>query len=174
MSRRWFIGLGANLGDARAALARTLVRLRKTPGVQVCGCSSLWQSAPVDAEGPDFYNAVVALDSDLDPQAMLALAQSLEAIEGRQRPHRNAPRTLDIDLLLADQLSIESPALTLPHPRLHQRAFVLAPLIELDPGVQIPGLGAASLWLAGCAGQALERIGPLEPQGDASPLEQAR
>ena len=161
MQRRWMLGLGANLGDARGALERTLSRLQQHPDLQVIAISSLWRSAPVDAEGPDFLNAVVAIDTALAPQAMLMLAQSLESEEGRVRPHRNAPRTLDVDLLLAGSLVLETPLLTLPHPRMHQRAFVLAPLLEIDPLAQIPRLGGAADWASACAGQRIEKLGPL-------------
>lgn len=161
MQRRWTIGLGANIGDARGALERTLGRLRDHPELHVVAVSSLWHTAPIDADGPDYLNAVVAIESALDPSAMLAIAQALESQEGRTRPHRNAPRTLDVDLLLAGSLIVASPTLTLPHPRMHERAFVLAPLIEIQPDAQIPGLGPASSLLAQCAAQRLDRIGPL-------------
>ena len=162
------LGLGANLGDARAGLERTLSRLRQHPALRVSAVSSLWRSAPVDAEGPDFLNAVVAIDTALAPHAMLMLAQSLESEEGRVRPHRNAPRTLDVDLLLAGSLVLETPFLTLPHPRMHQRAFVLAPLLEIDPLAQIPRLGGAADWASACAGQGIEKLGPLtDVTGDA-------
>jgi 2-amino-4-hydroxy-6-hydroxymethyldihydropteridine diphosphokinase len=173
MERRWMIGLGANLGDARGALERTLSRLRQHPDLQVIAVSSLWRSAPVDASGPDFLNAVLAIDTALAPQAMLMLAQSLESQEGRARPHRNAPRTLDVDLLLAGSLVLDTPLLTLPHPRMHQRAFVLSPLLEVDPLAQIPRLGAAADRAKACAGQRIERLGPLtDAKGDAPPAGQ--
>jgi len=167
------IGLGANLGDARGALERTLSRLRQHSDLRVVAVSSLWRSAPVDASGPDFLNAVLAIDTTLAPQAMLLLAQSLESQEGRVRPHRNAPRTLDVDLLLAGSLVLDTPLLTLPHPRMHQRAFVLSPLLEVDPLAQIPRLGAAAGWASACAGQRIDRLGPLaDAKGDAPPAGQ--
>ena len=101
---------------------------------------------------------------------LLTLAQSLESQERRVRPHRNAPRTLDVDLLLAGSLVLDTPLLTLPHPRMHQRAFVLSPLLEVDPLAQIPRLGAAADWAKACAGQRIERLGPLtDAKGDAPP-----
>lgn len=169
MQRRWMLGLGANLGDARGALERTLSRLRQHSDLQVIAVSSLWRSAPVGAEGPDFLNAVLAIDTALAPQAMLTLAQSLESEEGRVRPHRNAPRTLDVDLLLAGSLVLETPLLTLPHPRMHQRAFVLAPLLEIDPLVHIPRLGRAADWASACTGQRIEKLGPLTDITGESP-----
>ena len=159
MLRRWMIGLGANLGDARGALERTLQRLRAQPRISLAGVSSLYRSAPVDATGPDFLNAVVALDSDLAPESMLALAQSLETAEGRERPHHNAPRTLDVDLLMAGGLVLTGASLTLPHPRMHRRAFVLRPLLEIDPDATIAGQGAAAHWLDRCLDQPVERLG---------------
>lgn len=172
MRRRWFLGLGANLGDARGALERTVRRLREHPDLSVTAVSSLWRSAPVDAEGPDFLNAVMALETALAPQAMLTLAQWLETEEGRVRPHRNAPRTLDVDLLLAESLVLDTSLLTLPHPRMHQRAFVLQPLLEIDPLVHIPRLGPAADLAKACAEQRLERLGPVtDPQPRASHAE---
>ena len=169
MRRRWFLGLGANLGDARRAIERTLERLTHHPAIERVRISSLWKSAPIDAEGPDFINAVVVLESDLAPGDMLAFAHSLEALEHRRRSYRNAPRTLDIDLLLADEQTVDSAELTLPHPRMHLRAFVLAPLLELDPHAHIPGRGLAADWLLRCSDQRLERLSvphPPETSGD--------
>jgi len=164
MLRRWMIGLGSNLGDSRAVLERTLGRLRNHTRLSVIRVSSLYRTAPVGAEGPDFLNAVVALDSPAEPDEMLVIAQSLEALEARARPYRNAPRTLDVDLLLAGSLVIASPQLTLPHPRMHQRAFVLRPLLEIDASAEIPGLGQAADWLRQCLDQPIERIGSLGEQ----------
>jgi len=169
--RRWMIGLGANLGDAHQALGRTLKRLRDDSRVRVVSVSSVWRSAPVDASGPDFLNAVVAIDTELDPNALLGLAQTLESQEGRQRPYRNAPRTLDVDLLFGESLTLATETLTLPHPRMHLRAFVLQPLLEIDPQAQIPGLGAAAEWLGRITDQPIERIGELESTSSAKPRE---
>lgn len=169
MRRRWMIGLGANLGDARGALERTLGRLRNDPRVQVAGISSVWASAPVDASGPDFLNAVIAIDTDLDPDALLALAQSLESQEGRQRPYQNAPRTLDVDLLSGESLTLATATLTLPHPRMHLRAFVLQPLLEIDPQAQIPGRGPAAEWLRRITDQPIKRVGELQSACSSQP-----
>ncbi|MFM7569385.1 MAG: 2-amino-4-hydroxy-6-hydroxymethyldihydropteridine diphosphokinase [Betaproteobacteria bacterium] len=165
------IGLGANLGDAHGALERTLRRLRDDSRVQVASVSSVWRSAPVDATGPDFLNAVVAFDTQLDPQTLLALAQGLEFQEGRQRPYQNAPRTLDVDLLCGESLTLATDTLTLPHPRMHLRAFVLQPLLEIDPQACIPGQGSAAEWLARITDQPIERIGALLAASAAQPRE---
>lgn len=153
-----FIGLGANLGDARATLEAALAALQRLPQTEWLGRSSFYRSAPVDAGGPDYLNAVAALRTGLSPQGLLAALQAIEQAHGRERPYRNAPRTLDLDLLLHGSQVLDTPALQLPHPRMHQRAFVLAPLLEIEPGVQIPGQGAAAFLLAGLGDQALQRL----------------
>jgi 2-amino-4-hydroxy-6-hydroxymethyldihydropteridine diphosphokinase len=153
---RAYVGLGANLGDAAGQVEAALVALAAEPGCRLAARSALYRSAPVDAAGPDFINAVAALDTTLDPHPLLARLQAIEQRFGRERPYPNAPRTLDLDLLLHGQEQLASPTLTLPHPRLHQRAFVLMPLAELVPDLHIPGLGTVRSLLAGVAGQAIE------------------
>ncbi|MED5618628.1 2-amino-4-hydroxy-6-hydroxymethyldihydropteridine diphosphokinase [Ideonella sp. BN130291] len=153
-----FVGLGANLGDPAATVRDAAAAIARVPGVEAMSLSSLYRSAPVDAGGPDFVNAVAQLRTGLSPQALLAALQAIEQQHGRQRPYRNAPRTLDLDLLLVDQIRIDTPELTLPHPRLHLRAFVLQPLAELAPGLVIPGQGPLALWLQRCADQPIERL----------------
>lgn len=128
-----YIGLGANLGDRGQALEQALQRLHASEGVQVQAVSSLYSSAPVDATGPDYLNAVARIDTSLEPQAFLELLQALELAAGRERPYRNAPRTLDLDVLLWGQSQLNTPTLTVPHPRMYERAFVLRPLQELAP-----------------------------------------
>ena len=157
------IGLGANLGDARATLAWAVQQLAAHPDVQVQRVSSLYRTRPVDAEGPDFLNAVVLLTTTLSPQALLGLLQGLELQAGRERPYRNAPRTLDLDLLLFGQRKLNTQELTLPHPRLHERRFVLEPLAEVAPQLHVPGWGSVSSLCAALraraeADQAVERI----------------
>jgi 2-amino-4-hydroxy-6-hydroxymethyldihydropteridine diphosphokinase len=153
-----YVGLGANLGDALETLRDAVARLRAAPGVTACEVSPVYRSAPVDAQGPDFHNAVARLETTLPPLDLLDLLQDIEQAHGRQRPYRNAPRTLDLDLLLYGSTTRDDVRLVLPHPRLHQRAFVLRPLLDLDPHCEIPGLGAASAWLDGVAGQVIERL----------------
>lgn len=157
-SRRAYIGLGANLGDARAACAGALAALARLPGTRVAAVSSWWRSAPVDAQGPDYVNGVAALDTTLAPLALLDALQALEAAHGRERPYANAPRTLDLDLLLHGDERMDTPRLTLPHPRLHERAFVLRPLAELAPGLVIPGRGRLEDWLPRVRDQRIDRL----------------
>ena len=130
-----WIGLGANLGDARAALAGAVQAMGRLAGTQVLRVSSLYRSAPVDATGPDYLNAVAELRTTLAPQALLQALQALELAAGRERPYRNAPRTLDLDILLWGHAQLNTPNLTVPHPRMRERAFVLRPLAELAPEV---------------------------------------
>lgn len=147
-----YIGLGANLGDAPAALRGAIQALAALPGTQLLQCSALYRSAPVDATGPDFYNAVAALRTSLPPHELLAALQSIEAAAGRERPYHNAPRTLDLDILLFDGLAIDTPTLTVPHPRMHERAFVLLPLAEIAPAQ------VRAEWLQAVRDQRIERL----------------
>ncbi len=128
-----FIGVGANLGDARATVSKACLDVGKLPGNRMLRQSSLYSSAPHEATGPDFVNAVVEILTSLSPQSLLDQLHQLEANEDRQRPYRNAPRTLDLDVLLFDDQVIRTAALTVPHPRMLQRAFVLLPLAEIAP-----------------------------------------
>ena len=150
-TRAW-IGLGANLGAREAALRGALAGMAALPGTRVLRVSSLYRSAPVDAGGPDYLNAVAEIATTLPPPALLHALQALEQAAGRERPYRNAPRTLDLDILFYGELRLESAALTLPHPRLHERAFVLLPLAELAP----PLVDAQQL--AAVAGQRMECV----------------
>lgn len=155
---RVFVGLGANLGDARATLEAAAQALAALPQTQWVGLSPTYRSAPVDAQGPDFFNAVAELRSELEPEALLAQLHLIEQRHGRVRPYPNAPRTLDLDLLLFGARVLHSASLTLPHPRLHQRAFVLLPLLDLAPGLQHPLLGDLSPWVEAAAMQPLARL----------------
>lgn len=130
---RVFVGLGANLGDAQATLLAAFDALDKLPGTRCVARSSLYRSAPLDADGPDYVNAVAELRTKMQPPVLLRALQDVEQRFGRERPYRHAPRTLDLDLLLYGQRRVATAALTLPHPRLHERAFVLLPLAELAP-----------------------------------------
>ncbi len=157
-SERAFVGLGANLGDARRTLSQALTELAALPDSRLVGASSFWRSAPVDATGPDFVNAVAELDTALAPLALLRALQAIEDRHGRERPYRHAPRTLDLDLLLHGPCQIDSPELTLPHPRLHERAFVLRPLAELAPALVHPTQGPIAGLLARTRDQTLEKL----------------
>jgi 2-amino-4-hydroxy-6-hydroxymethyldihydropteridine diphosphokinase len=152
-----YVGLGANLGGDTARLRSTLISawqaLTALPRTQVLATSSLWRSAPVDATGPDYLNAVVALETSLAPLSLLHALQAIEAAHGRQRPYRNAPRTLDLDLLMYGDEIWDISELTLPHPRLMTRAFVVKPLLELAPAW--PGLAER---LPALADQPIDRL----------------
>ena len=153
-----FIALGANLGDARAALDAAFVALATLPETRLRAASSIYRSAPIDSSGPDYLNAVVLIDTGLAPHALLAELQGIERVHGRERPYRNAPRTLDLDLLLYGDERIATPTLTVPHPRLHERAFVLQPLAEIAPRQLIPSLGPVADLLPRVASQRIERL----------------
>ena len=153
-----YVGLGANLGDPEAALGSAIVALRGIDATEVVRCSGFYRSASIGAEGPDYLNAVAELRTSLAPLALLAELQRIEAAHGRVRSHRNAPRTLDLDLLLYADKGSATNALTLPHPRLHERAFVLLPLAEIAPGLVIPGLGAVVDLLPAMAGQLIDKL----------------
>lgn len=128
-----YIALGANLGDAPATLRAAFNALDKLPATRLLKHSRLWRSAPVDATGPDYINAAAAVGTRLTAPALLRELLALEARFGRQRPYHHAPRTLDLDLLLYGGARIASPQLSVPHPRMWQRAFVLRPLAEIAP-----------------------------------------
>ena len=155
-----FVALGANLGAAHAALAAAFVALAALPGTRLRAASSLYRTAPIDSSGPDYLNAVVVLDTCLAPHALLRELQRIELAQGRERPYRNAPRTLDLDLLLYGAERIATKALTVPHPRLNERAFVLCPLAELAPRLVVPGLGPVADLLLHVAGQRIDKLPP--------------
>lgn len=151
---RAYIGLGANLGDARATLLQAADELGRTLGVEMLALSRLYSSAPIDSSGPDYVNAVAAIDTGLTAQELLAALQAIERQHGRQRPYRNAPRTLDLDLLLYGAQHIDETDLIVPHPRMHERAFVLLPLRELAPGLRLEQ-GSLDELIERCADQVL-------------------
>lgn len=155
---RAYVGLGANLGNARAALAAAAAALAELPATRLVGLSTLYRTAPIDSSGPDYLNAVAALDTGLAPEALLERLQAIENAHGRERPYRNAPRTLDLDLLLHGDAVRASAQLTVPHPRLHQRAFVLLPLLELAPDLAAPVLGRLADHLDAVREQRIEQL----------------
>jgi 2-amino-4-hydroxy-6-hydroxymethyldihydropteridine diphosphokinase len=130
-----YIGIGANLGDAVQAVRKAIEDVGRLPGVQLLSASSLYRTAPMDSSGPDYINAVVALQTTLSAPDLLHSLQALERSAGRERPYYNAPRTLDLDLLLYGHAEVTSAELTVPHPRMWSRAFVLLPLQEIAPGL---------------------------------------
>ena len=129
------IGLGANLGDARQAVHEAMQAIAAWEYCQLHAASPLYRSAPVDSSGPDYFNAVLQISTRLSAPDLLAHMHQLERGAGRERPYRNAPRTLDLDLLLYGAARIDSPMLTVPHPRMRQRAFVLRPLADIAPAL---------------------------------------
>jgi 2-amino-4-hydroxy-6-hydroxymethyldihydropteridine diphosphokinase len=157
-AERVYVGLGANLGDTQASFGQALAAMAALPGTRVVAVSSLYVTEPVDAVGPDYLNAVAELSTRLAPQALLTELQEIESAMGRERPFRHAPRTLDLDLLLFGQRQVDTAQLTLPHPRLHLRAFVLQPLLELEPLLAHPTLGPLAPWAAEARLQAVRRL----------------
>jgi 2-amino-4-hydroxy-6-hydroxymethyldihydropteridine diphosphokinase len=153
-----FIGLGANLGDVRATFDAAFVALASLPRTALRRASSLYRTAPIDAGGADYLNAVVELETSLTPRALLIELQRIERMHGRERPYINAPRTLDLDLLLCGDRRLSTSTLTVPHPRLHQRAFVLRPLAEIAPMRVVPGRGRVGELLKHVAGQRVDRL----------------
>lgn len=156
-----YLGLGANLGDACQTLKDAIICLaQQRHALTVLARSSTYRTAPVEASGNDFYNCVVKVDTILGAHELLALCHRIEDHFGRERPFRNAPRTLDIDILLYGNEHIDEPGLIVPHPRLTLRAFALVPLVEIDAQIAIPGHGLANALLPGVASQRIDRIRP--------------
>jgi 2-amino-4-hydroxy-6-hydroxymethyldihydropteridine diphosphokinase len=160
MAERAFIGLGANIGDPGGQLRDALAALDAIPGTRLMRASSLWRTAPVGyAAQPDFVNAVAEVETAQAPRALLEALLAIEKRFGRERSFANAPRTLDLDLLLYGDRVLSEQGLELPHPRMHERAFVLAPLVEIAPEVEIPGKGRADALLARFRDQRIEKAG---------------
>jgi len=155
---RAFIALGANLEDPTAQVNAALSALGRMPGITRLRASSLYRTAPMEASGPDYINGVAEVETDLPPEALLQALFAVEAQFGRTRSYRNAPRTLDLDLLLYGDQVLHTPTLTLPHPRLHLRAFVLVPLAEIAPDLALPGRGSVAAWLPAVANQRIEKL----------------
>jgi 2-amino-4-hydroxy-6-hydroxymethyldihydropteridine diphosphokinase len=147
---RAFVGLGANLGDRESTIRRALVLLGGRPCVKILLVSAFRETAPVGiVDQPRFLNGAAMLETTLDPAALLAELLAVELELGRERVGpRNGPRTIDLDLLLYGEDVVDQPGLTVPHPRLHERAFALEPLAELDPSLRIPGHGTVAEALA--------------------------
>lgn len=156
-----YVALGANLGDARQALQEVIGRIEKEEGVEVVKSSSFYKTAPIDSSGPDYINAVIEVKTSLSAQVLLEVLLKIEKEFGRVRPVgiHNAPRTMDLDLLLYGNETCQSEFLVLPHPRMHERAFVLVPLCEINPLVNIPGKGPAGDFLLKVINQEIQKIG---------------
>ncbi len=154
-----YLALGSNLEQPIEQIRQAVNHIAELPGITITGRSSLYRSQPVgfDAQ-PDFINAVVCVSTPIPPEDLLYSLLSIEQQLGRTRQFRNAPRTIDIDILLYNQIMHNSPQLILPHPRMHERAFVLRPLLEIAPDIHIPGHGAASALLTAVRKQRIERL----------------
>jgi 2-amino-4-hydroxy-6-hydroxymethyldihydropteridine diphosphokinase len=166
-----YIGLGSNLESPVSQLQRAFADLDGLPGTRLIVRSSLYRSAPLGCSDqsdlsnppdlqnqPDFVNAVAKIATGLSPQALLQALLQIEHQHGRERTFRNAPRTLDLDVLLYEDMQLHEDGLTIPHPQMHLRAFVLQPLLEIAPGIGIPGVGQAQQSLQDCQDQVLERL----------------
>ena len=154
-----FVALGANLDDPVAQVRAASAALANVPDSRLLRLSSLYRTAPVGIRGqPDFINAVAALATLLPPPQLLDALFAVERRFGRRREFYQAPRTLDLDLLLYDELVVDSLPLSVPHPRMHLRAFVLAPLLEIAPHCRIPGRGSAVAWLPAVSMQRIEKL----------------
>jgi 2-amino-4-hydroxy-6-hydroxymethyldihydropteridine diphosphokinase len=156
-----YVALGANLGDAAAALREALARIGQIPGVRLAGASGLYRTEPIESSGPDYFNAVARVQTSLSARELLHALQAIENCLGRVRPAGvvNAPRTMDLDLLLYDDLVCSDEELVVPHPRMHLRAFVLVPLLQIAPDIEIPGKASARTYLPSVADQRID--GPL-------------
>lgn len=152
-----YIGLGANLGAARDTLHAALRDLAAEPDIEIVKVAGLYSSAPIDSSGPNYVNTVAGIRTSLKPQQLLACLQRIELRHGRERPYVNAPRTLDLDLLLYDDITLDSPALTIPHPRMHLRAFVLQPLLDVAGNLKL-AQGRIQTLLEQCKEQGLSPL----------------
>lgn len=159
MNHRAFVALGSNLEDPQHQVLRALAELDSMPETRVIAKSALYRTAPVGYDNqPDFINAAAEVSTTLEPVALLRALLALETAHGRERPFPNAPRVLDLDLLLYDDLQLHDPELTLPHPRLHERGFVLFPLADIAADVHIPGQGKVCDLLRSLPDQGVERL----------------
>ncbi|OAJ69598.1 2-amino-4-hydroxy-6-hydroxymethyldihydropteridine diphosphokinase [Methylobacillus sp. MM3] len=159
MSHRAFVALGSNLEDPQQQVLRALAELDGLPGTRVTAKSALYRTAPVGYDNqPDFINAAAEVSTTLEPLALLRALLALETAHGRERPFPNAPRVLDLDLLLYDDLELHDPELTLPHPRLHERGFVLFPLADIAPELHVPGKAKVRDLLLVLPDQGVERM----------------
>jgi len=155
-----FIGVGANLGDARESVLQAIARLTELRDSHLSGRSSLFRSVPIEAGGADFVNAVVRIETGLTADELLTELQAIENDFGRERPYVNAPRTMDLDVLLFGPQQINTEKLVVPHPRLTERAFALIPTLQIDPFVIVPGKGAAHMFAPAVANQSIFKIDP--------------
>ncbi len=156
-----FVALGANLDDPREQVEKAISELADLADTRLIAASGLYASKPAGYAGqPDYVNAVVKLDTALSPRALLGRLLDIEQRHGRKRTFRNAPRTLDLDILLYDAARVDEPGLHIPHPRMHERAFVLLPLAEIAPDLDLPGRGPIKAALAGVVRDTVRRFAP--------------
>ena len=155
---RAFIGFGGNIGDTRQLITDAIVCLALRCELQVIAKSCFYQSAPVEATGGDYINAVIEIETQLSPYGLLHICQAIEQEFGRERPYLNAPRTLDLDILFFGGISQNDSELTLPHPRIIERSFVLLPLLEIAPDIFLPHLGELKTYLPKVAHQRIEKL----------------
>ncbi len=153
-----FIGLGGNVGDSRQILTDAVVCLAQIPSIQINGRSCFYISSPVDAPGNDYINNVISISTTLEPKSLLHACQAVEQRFGRERPYDKAPRTLDIDVLLYEDLVYNEPELIIPHPRMTERMFVLLPLLELAPEIEIPLHGKLKNKIPNLTWQIIEKL----------------
>jgi len=154
-----FIALGSNLQDPQAHVERALQTIANTPRIKLIKASSLFKTAPIGYDNqPDFINAVAEIETDLSPLALLHTLLAIEAQQGRERPFPNAPRVLDLDVLLYGNIEINTAELTLPHPRMHTRGFVMLPLAEIAPKINIGNHGYADELASKCDNQGVSKL----------------
>lgn len=153
-----YIGIGANLGHALQQVTDAIALIDTKDTIRVTAVSSLYKTEPIDSSGDDYINAVFRVETSLDADILLTLLFEIEQHFGRERPYYNAPRTLDLDLLMFNDEVHNTPRLTLPHPRMHERAFVLIPLIEIAPDIVIPGKGSASTFVDDVSNQRIQKL----------------
>jgi 2-amino-4-hydroxy-6-hydroxymethyldihydropteridine diphosphokinase len=155
---RAFIGFGGNIGDTRQFITDAIVCLALRAELQILAKSCFYQSAPVDATGDDYVNAVIEIETQLSPYGLLHVCQAIEQEFGRERPYSNAPRTLDLDILFFEGVIQNETELMLPHPRIIERSFVLLPLLEIAPDFFLPDLGELKTYLPNVAHQKIEKL----------------
>lgn len=159
MNHTAYIALGSNLQDPASQVKKAFAALQQLPQTRLIRCSSLYHTPPVGYDNqPDFINAAAQLETTLQPEALLQALLAIETGFGRERPFPNAPRVLDLDLLLYDDLRLQTPTLTLPHPRMQERGFVLFPLAEIAPEAHIPGQGRVIDLLEKLPPQGVEKL----------------
>ncbi|MCL6471299.1 MAG: 2-amino-4-hydroxy-6-hydroxymethyldihydropteridine diphosphokinase [Firmicutes bacterium] len=157
-----YLSLGSNLGDRQGYLKEAVQIIGTTPGVNIIKVSSVYETEPIgDVPQGNFYNIIVKVKTGLSPHDLLALAQKVEAKLGRQRQLHWGPRTIDVDIIIYSEAQIDEEDLKVPHPEMLNRAFVLVPLVEIEPDIELPGNGFIRAYLDKVAGQGIKKIGSL-------------